>query len=103
MADYDFYHIDEIRQFQSPVFLSWFGGWALTGMRRALWLEFPFRVNRYSAMQSDFEASYNLHRPFVTHSDAYIEHLKPHVMGFLAEGFLVGQVAPEIIYEKFPV
>ena len=101
IGDYDFYHIEEVRQFAHPQFLTWFGGWALTGLRRDLWREVPFRVNPSSGMQSDYETFARFRRPIVCHRDAHIEHLKPHVSGSFTQNVLVGRVPPKIIYRKW--
>lgn len=96
MEDYDFYHGEEVRRLQDPVCVTWFGGWALTGMRRHLWLQYPFRVNPTTGMQSDFEVFRQLARPVIAHRDAYIEHIKPTLAGFLGTEFLVGKVPPRV-------
>lgn len=101
LGDYDFYHLDEVAQFAVPEFRTWFGGWALTGLRRDLWLEFPFRVNQYTGMQSDFESFIRLQRPIACHRDAFIDHQKPHVTGICDENVLVGQAPPRIIYRRW--
>jgi len=99
--DYDFYHQDEVRQFAEPEFKTWFGGWALTGLRRELWLEFPFAVNQYTGMQTDFESFIRLKRPIVCHRDAYIDHQKPQLMGMCTENVLVGHAPPRVIYRRW--
>jgi len=100
LDDYDFYRLSEVRRLDRPVFPTWFGGWALTGLRRQLWLDFPFAVNRVTGMQSDFETFFRLNRAIVAHRDAYVEHLKPHVDGPCTANRIVGRVPPRIVFRK---
>jgi hypothetical protein len=100
LDDYDFYHRDEVQRFPDPLFVTWFGGWALTALRRELWLEFPFRVNASSGGQSDFETFFRLGQPILCHRDTEIEHLKERVAGVHSENVLVGREAPSIRFDK---
>lgn len=100
MSDYDFYHGEEIRRLETPTFVTWFGGWALTGIRRTIWLNHPFRVNKVSWAQSDFEWFYRFQRPLISHRDAYIKHLKPTAAGFLQSRFVIGKVPPRVIFRR---
>ncbi|REJ76528.1 MAG: hypothetical protein DWQ34_12655 [Planctomycetota bacterium] len=102
LSDYDFYHAAEVQTLEDPVFPTWFGGWSLTGMRREVWLEHPFRVNEWNGMQSDFEMFFRLNRPIVAHRDAYIEHLKLTTDTSLNRNVLIGRVAPETIFSPYP-
>ncbi len=101
-SDYDFYRFDEVQQFSEP-FLSWFGGWSLTGLRRELWIDVPFRVNPTTLAQTDFESAYRLAKlgiPFMTHRDAVIEHLKRNSRDLRKEHWLIGKQPPSIEWER---
>lgn len=102
LADYDFYHRDEVQAFPEPGFLTWFGGWSLTALRREIWLKHPFQVNAETGGQSDFETFYRLQEPIPTHRDAEIEHLKQQVHGVYSENVIVGRETPSILFEKRP-
>jgi acetyltransferase-like isoleucine patch superfamily enzyme len=99
--DYEFYTMAEIQRF-SGEFVTWFGGWALTGMRRELWLQYPFCVNPKTRQQSDFETAHRLGRDgrcFYSHPDACIEHLRPSKAGSLRSHWLVGNESPSMKWE----
>lgn len=81
-------------------FRVFFMGFAFTGMRRELWLRFPFRT--YSNMTnnngngSDYLVSDRLAKagiPMWSHRDAKFYHLANHAKGT----FLVGKVKPGIL------
>ncbi|MDA0832759.1 MAG: acyltransferase [Planctomycetota bacterium] len=101
-ADYDFFHFDDVQKIADP-FLSWFGGWSLTGLRRELWLEFPFYVNAVTKAQTDFETAYRLAHagiPFITHRDTYIEHLKRNSRDMRKEHWLIGKQQPSVDWQR---
>lgn len=101
---YDFFTLDELQRTEGEV-TSHFGGWALTGMRRELWLRFPFEVNRHSRCQTDAQTALRMAAAglsFVTHRDSYIEHLKRDPNQTLDDGWLVGHERPCIRWERFP-
>lgn len=102
-ADYDFYALTEVQSLTDE-FVSWLGGWALTGMTRDLWLTYPYRVNSHTKQQTDFETSWRLGQngvSFYSHRDAYIEHLKPSTEIICQENWLVGKVRPEISFDYY--
>lgn len=99
-ADYDFYNLTEVQALPGE-FVSWLGGWALTGMRRDLWLKYPFRVNSHTKQQTDFETSWRMGQNgeyFYSHRDAYIEHLKQSTERVYQENWLVGKIQPEMSF-----
>ena len=99
--DYAFYSLDEVQR-SCGEFTSWLGGWSLTGMRRELWLTYPFEVNSHTQRQSDAQTALRMNadgRAFFTHSDAYIEHLKPDPEQACVEGWLVGNTPPIVRWE----
>jgi hypothetical protein len=98
--DYSLYHLDEIKRFRDPVFITWFGGWALTGFRREIWLKHPFRVMPTGG-QSDFAVCRSYNAPLRTHKDAYIEHLKENMYKENQMNRLIGTIPPEVRYERF--
>ena len=98
LEDYDFYYKEEVEKFQNPIFVTWFGGWCLTGFSRRLWLENPFRVMP-SEKQSDYATCIVYGKKIMCHKDAYVEHLKQGLHKECREGFLVGEINPEMIYE----
>ena len=76
--DYDFFRKKEIAE-GPEVFKSWFGGWTLTGMKREIWLKYPFRVNQTTYMQSDYECAVRMSQDglyFLCHKDSETLHLK---------------------------
>ena len=92
-----FEKIEKIRK-MPPLFRTYFVGFSLTGMRRELWLRFPFTTiysnvtKRYQS--SDLSLSKRLQEAGVTAwcaRDAFVPHLKSH------EGWLVGKVKPQAI------
>jgi acetyltransferase-like isoleucine patch superfamily enzyme len=99
--DYDFYTLAEVQKAKG-ICVSWFGGWALTGMRRKLWLRYPFRVNASTGAQTDFELANRMARDgrcFRFAPGALIEHLKPGINGVYRKGWLVGKEPATIILE----
>ncbi|MCC7421313.1 MAG: hypothetical protein IT428_13600, partial [Planctomycetaceae bacterium] len=97
---YDFLTIDDVKRTEGP-FPSWFGGWALTGMRRELWLRYPFEVNAGTQCQSDAQTAIRMARDgrfFASHRDAYIEHLKDDPNHSLKQDWLVGVEAPRVSF-----
>lgn len=97
-ADYEFYHLDEIKQFQVSKFVSWFGGWCMTSIPRELLLEYPIKT--INECQSDYNFSYQIGRKglhFVSHKDAYIEHIKENKDRSLMSGNMVNKLIPRVI------
>ena len=77
-ADYNFFTPREVEQ-GPEVFKSWFGGWMLTGMRRDVWIKYPFRPNPVTNTAADFECSYRMNQDglyFLCHKDSFNRHLK---------------------------
>jgi acetyltransferase-like isoleucine patch superfamily enzyme/glycosyltransferase involved in cell wall biosynthesis len=102
--DYDFFDYDDVQQFPHE-FVSWFGGWALTGMRRDLWLQYPFEVNPSLGSQSDYQTARRMGadgRGFYCHRDAYITHLKEDRNHDFRSHWLVGNVEPSVVVEFGP-
>lgn len=100
-SDYDFYSLAEVEG-RDREFVSWFGGWSLTGMRRDLWLRVPFQVNAKTRQQSDFEAAYRLGQLgqcFYSHPQAFIEHLKPTPEMTCRANWLVDHEPPSIRWD----
>jgi len=101
-SSYDFFRFDEVQRTEGE-FTSWFGGWALTGLRRRLWLDYPFRVNPGTKCQSDAETAIRLAAAglaFVSHRDAYVEHLKRDRNRSLDDAWLVGVEPPSARWEQ---
>lgn len=79
---------------QGPIFRTFFTGSCLTGMRRKLWLEHPFRP--LAKAGSDYTQCKDLMDsdiPIWCLRDAYMEHLKSR------ENWLVGKAKPAVIFE----
>jgi len=100
LNDYDFYYKKEVESFVNPIFVTWFGGWCLTGFSRRLWLENPFRIMP-SGVQSDYATCISYGGKILCHRDAYVEHIKSGLNNECREGFLVGKINPEMIYEAY--
>lgn len=100
LEDYDFYYLNEVEKFKNPVFVSWFGGWCLTGFRKHLWMKNPFRVMA-TGRQSDYATCIVYNDILMCHKDAYVEHLREELEGTCLRNFLVGKVKPEIRYERY--
>lgn len=95
-ASYSFYTLDDVQRITYE-FPSWFGGWALTGLRRELWLAYPFEVHSHSNCQTDAQTALRMARDgrfFISHRDAYVEHLKRDPNNSLLDGWLVGVEPP---------
>jgi len=86
-------------------FRTYFMGNVYTGMRRDLWLRFPFRVyhppwnkSPTYGFGSDMELSMRLIKagiPMMCHSDAFVYHLASGANN------IVGKVKPEVIFDPF--
>jgi acetyltransferase-like isoleucine patch superfamily enzyme len=99
--DYDFYTMDEVKKFAGE-FVVWFGGWALTGMRRELWLQYPFSVNPRTGQQSDFETAHRMGldgRCFYSHAGTFIDHLKQKKDVSFQSHWLVGNETPSMRWD----
>jgi len=98
-TDYDFLTIDEVRRHRGE-FASGFGGWALSGMRRRLWLRYPMRVNGSTKAQSDHDTSLRMGRDGLewwTHPAAYIHHLKEDANVSLQRDWIVDREPAVVI------
>ena len=98
LSDYEFYYKREVELFQNPIFVTWFGGWCLTGFSKKVWVSNRFTVMP-SGRQSDYATCFNYSKKLYCHRDAYVEHLKEGHLKANHENFLVGLVEPEIIHE----
>lgn len=77
LPSFSFATLEQVRA-QRPVFRTYFVNFCLTGMRRRLWLYYPFKT-RNSHGGSDYLASTRLERdkvPMWCVRDAFMEHLK---------------------------
>lgn len=98
LEDYEFYYKREVELFKNPIFVSWFGGWCLTGFSKKAWLSNRFVVMP-SGRQSDYATCLEYGKRIYCHRDAYVEHLKKGILEPNHDNFLVGVEEPEIIYE----
>ena len=96
LSDYEFYYKQEVELFQNPIFVSWFGGWCLTGFSKKAWLSNRFTVMP-SGRQSDYATCLGYGKKIYCHRDAYVEHLKEGHHRPNHKNFLVGVVEPEIL------
>ena len=73
-----FMTIQEVERFDKP-FRSYFAGWSFTGMKREVWLNYPFQTGIHgSATDAQFAFRY-VHKDdgvILTHRDAHHIHLK---------------------------
>ena len=99
--DYNWISFDDIESQEDDIIESSFAGWAFTGMPRSVWLEHPFLINEFG--QSDVCFSYRYctigENKIYSPKGAFIKHLKAHPMKACVEGWLVGEIEPETIYE----
>lgn len=88
-----------------------FVGMSLTGMPRGMWQTFPYdcyTIRHNRGHSSDFHLSVRLRDaevPMVAPHDAWVDHLKPHMMAWKGEGehrLLVGEIEQEVTIVREP-
>lgn len=103
MEDYDLYHLAEVLGWPDPLVPTCFAGFALTGMTRDMWLEYPYRSQN---VPSDFNLSRRLQAdgvPIVAPKDGMMWHVKELINHPDTENrkrLLIGEVAAGVRWQK---
>lgn len=103
---YEFFRYEEVASAETAAVSTGFVGFALTGMRRALWDEFPFAVfGSPPGYSSDFALSVRLRDagvPMFAARDGYVEHVKEEWNRLDTEPrkrLLLGERPSELVYD----
>jgi len=82
-GSYNWYTIDEVREYPSEIIPTYFAGMALTCMGRDMWRKFPWKTNGYppQGWAADYNLSLRLQAddrmPVYAPKAAYVYHTKP--------------------------
>ena len=98
VEDYDFLSIGEIRG-MPHVFDTYFAGFALTAIRRDIWMRYPLKVNEHTRQQTDVEFSNRVLGagvPIMAVRNACVHHLKQQHDVSLKLNWIVGEREPEV-------
>ena len=101
--DYEFYTRNETKLFES-MFRVYFIGSSLTGMRRELWLRFPYVTHPATGQQSDVMQSRHLNEAGIsiwTHPDAEIIHLKQDPSETYPASWANTEGSPKVVAHHF--
>lgn len=101
--DYKFITFKDVEKKNTDIFKTYLAGFALTGMRRDLWLKYPFKVylmnsNDKKGVSSDHNLSIRLNSdniPIYTHKNAFVKHLKGSPITY--NKWLLGKIKSSVI------
>jgi hypothetical protein len=104
-SDYKLIHFADAVGWPTELIPTYFAGYALTGMSRDMWREFPFRVCQHGSWASDWQLCVRLQQaeiPIVAPKQAFTWHVK-EIINTLDKDprkrLLVGEVPAQSRYE----
>ena len=98
MEDYDLYHLADVLGWPDDLVPTCFAGFALTGMSRDMWLEYPYQSR---GVPSDYNLCRRLQAdgvPIVAPKQAFMWHVKDRMneVGVGRKRLLIGSIPAEV-------